>query len=132
MTMTDPIADMLTRIRNAQLAFLVSVDIPYSKYKENILKVMQEEGYIANFTKVETDNNLSLLKVSLKYSDRKAVIKIIKRVSKPGRRIYSIIGDLRPYYGGYGTYILSTPSGVLAYHTAKTKNVGGEVICKIF
>lgn len=130
--MTDPLADMLTRIRNAQMVKLLSINTAYSKLKEGILKVLQDQGYIAGF-EVYKEDNKSFLDVSLKYTkDGAPVIKEITRASKPGRRVYSSINDLKPFYNDMGVVILSTPKGVLSNFDAKKHNVGGEVLCKVF
>lgn len=128
MTMSDNIADMLTRIRNAQKSKLISVSLPASKMKSNILDVLKDEGYISNFS--ITENNIT---VNLKYSrGGRPAISEIHRISKPGRRLYSSIKDLPGYYNNMGIYILSTSRGVLSDREALSRNVGGEVICKVF
>lgn len=134
MTMTDPLADMLTRIRNGQRASLYSITSPYSKLRESVLEVLKREGYIRDFAKIEDKANPANteLKIELKYLDGEAVIKTIDRASKPGRRLYSKIGDLKKFYNGLGISILSTSQGVLSDHEARQKNVGGEVLCYVF
>lgn len=131
MSMTDPLADMLTRIRNAQQAKLYTVDSPFSKLRESVLEVLKREGYIRDFKKVEQGVK-SGLKIELKYIEGEPVIKEIGKVSKPGRRIYSKINDLKKIYNGLGISILSTPSGVMSDHEARQQNVGGEVLCYVF
>lgn len=132
MTMTDPLADMLTRIRNAQAVKLVSIKFAYSNIKFNVLKVLKQEGYIQDFETVK-EENLNYITVNLKYSrEGKPAITEIKRESKPGRRVYSSIQDLKPFYNEMGCVILSTSNGVLSNADAKKQNVGGEVLCKVF
>lgn len=133
MSMTDNIADMLTRIRNAQKSRLVSMFVPHSKMKCSILDVLKEEGYIASYDVTEVSANIRGIEVSLKYSFQgKPAIQEIKRVSKPGKRIYSSAGTLQGHYNGMGIYILSTPKGILSDRDARKAGVGGEVICKVF
>ncbi|MGI4752140.1 MAG: 30S ribosomal protein S8 [Janthinobacterium lividum] len=132
MSMTDNVADMLTRIRNAYKSKLINVSFPSSKIKTSILEVLQKEGYIKNYTSTPKDN-ISYTEVTLKYSaNGDASICEIHRVSKPGKRVYSAIKDLKGYYNNMGIYILSTPYGVMSDREAHNKNVGGEVICKVF
>ena len=128
----DPIGDMITRIRNAQLRVLNSVAIPNSKFRAKILDVLKQEGYIANY-KISSDNKKkeSLL-VDLKYSNGLPVIKEIKRVSKPGRRIYAKAGSIAKIQNGLGLAIVSTSMGIMSDNDARTKNVGGEIICRVF
>lgn len=130
MSMSDTIADMITRIRNGQKSKLLSVKAPFSRMKCSVLKVLKEEGYISDYSvsKVERDIN-----IDLKYSSRgEGSICEIHRVSKPGRRVYSSISDLPEYYNNMGTYIISTSKGVVSDRCARELNVGGEVICKVF
>ena len=132
MSMTDNVADMLTRIRNAYKSKLINASFPSSKIKTSILEVLQREGYIKNYTNIQKDN-ISYTEVTLKYSaSGGASICEIHRVSKPGKRVYSAIKDLKGYYNNMGIYILSTPYGVMSDREAHIKNVGGEVICKVF
>ncbi|HJD56418.1 MAG TPA: 30S ribosomal protein S8 [Rickettsia endosymbiont of Pyrocoelia pectoralis] len=132
MSMTDNVADMLTRIRNAYKSKLINVSFPSSKIKTSILDVLQKEGYIKSYTDIKKDN-INYTEVTLKYSVRgEASICEIHRVSKPGKRVYSAISDLKGYYNNMGIYILSTPSGVMSDREAHIKNVGGEIICKVF
>ena len=131
MSMTDNISDMLTRIRNGQKAKLLCISFPFSNLKFAILKVLKEEGYISDYNK-NVDTGKPYIDVELKYCDAIGVIKEIHKVSKPGKRIYSSIKDLVGYYNNMGIYILSTPSGVLSDREARQKNVGGEVLCKVF
>ena len=130
--MTDPIADMLTRVRNALMVEKQLVDIPHSKLKKAVADVLQREGYIWESEVVEGDP-ADTLRVSLKYGPNgERVIQKIDRVSKPGRRQYRSISDLKPIRGGMGIYILSTSQGVLSDREAREKNVGGEVLCSIY
>jgi len=128
----DPIGDMITRIRNAQLRALNNVAIPNSKFRAKILDVLKQEGYIGNY-KISSDNKKkeSLL-VDLKYSNGLPVIKEIKRVSKPGRRIYAKAGSIAKIQNGLGLAIVSTSMGIMSDNDARTKNVGGEIICRVF
>ena len=129
----DVIADMLTRIRNGQSARLGAVTIPYSKFKEEIVKVLLDEGYVRSY-KVEGENIATKhLSVSLKYlRDGKPVIQEIHKVSKPGRKFYAPVKDFKGYYNGLGVVILSTSKGVMTETNAQKNSVGGEVICKVF
>jgi small subunit ribosomal protein S8 len=132
MSMTDPLADMITRIRNGQQARLYSVTSPFSNVRQSVLDVLKREGYIKGYNKVELENNKAELKIELKYLDGEPVIKEIKRVSKPGRRVYSKISDLKKVFNGLGISILSTPQGVVSDHEARQQNVGGEVLVEVF
>lgn len=130
MSMQDPIADMLTRIRNAQAVREKEVLIPCSTVKEAILKVLQEEGYIKSFQTLTTEGKKNI-KVELKYYQGNPVIDKIKRVSRPGLRIYRRSDQLPTILGGMGIAIVSTPSGVMTEKTARAKKVGGEIICTV-
>jgi small subunit ribosomal protein S8 len=131
--MTDIIADMLTRVRNAQRAGHSSVLVPHSALKKGILQVMMDEGYIKSYEDTVPEPGVhKQLVVHLKYVKKDPVIKEITRVSKPGCRIYSSIKALRSYYNNFGVVILSTSRGIMSDATARKMNVGGEVICKIF
>lgn len=132
MTMSDPLGDMLTRIRNGQRSLKTSVVSPASRLRENVLEVLQREGYIRGFSMAEMDPGIRELTIELKYYEGAPVIKEIKRVSKPGCRVYSGIRDLSRVYNGLGISILSTPRGVLSDSEARAANVGGEVLCQIF
>jgi small subunit ribosomal protein S8 len=132
MAMTDPIADMLTRVRNAGKAKLNSVDIPGSKIKLELAKVMKDEGYIRNYKFIK-DNKQGILRVYLKYADDQShVIQQLSRVSKPSRRVYVGAGEIKPVYNGLGVAVLSTSKGVITDKQARKENVGGEVLCNIF
>jgi len=128
---SDPIADMLTRLRNAIKAEHLKVDVPSSKIKVAIAKILKDEGFIKNFKMIE-DNKQKVLRIYLKYSEEnQPAILELKRISKPGRRIYTKAEELKPVYNNIGIWILSTPKGVLTNKAAKKLNVGGEVICEI-
>jgi len=131
MSFVDPIGDMITRIRNAQLRALNNVTIPSSKFRARILDVLKQEGYIANY-KISSDNKKESLLVDLKYSNGLPVIKEIKRVSKPGRRIYAKAGSIGKIQNGLGLAIVSTSMGIMSDNDARTKNIGGEIICRVF
>ena len=131
MSFVDPVGDMITRIRNAQLRALNNVTIPSSKFRARILDVLKQEGYIANY-KISSDNKKESLLVDLKYSNGLPVIKEIKRVSKPGRRIYAKAGSIEKIQNGLGLAIVSTSMGIMSDNDARTKNVGGEIICRVF
>jgi small subunit ribosomal protein S8 len=130
--MTDPIADMLTRIRNGQQARKESIQSPASKIRANVLEVLQREGYIRGFSREEIRPGVAELKIELKYVDGEPVIREITRVSKPGRRIYSRVADLPRIYNGLGIAILSTPRGVMSDNEARAANLGGEILCRVF
>ena len=131
MTMSDPLGDMLTRIRNGRKT-VATVICPASKLRANVLDALQREGYIRGFSRAELKAGIQELTIELKYHEGEPVIKEISRVSTPGRRIYSRIKDLRRVYNGLGISILSTPCGVLSDSEARAKNVGGEVLCQVF
>lgn len=130
--MTDPIADMLTRIRNASRTKLEKVDIPSSKLKVEIAKILKDEGYVKN-VKLVKDRKQGMIRVYLKYSDEEfATIQGIKRISRPGRRMYVASDSIPRVMGGLGVAILSTPKGIQTGKQAKKDNVGGEVICHVW
>lgn len=132
MAMSDPIADMLTRIRNAGKAKFNSVDIPGSRMKTELAKVMKDEGYIRNF-KFLKDNKQGILRVYLKYDEKqRPVIYNLERTSKPSRRIYLKSREIRPVYNGLGIAILSTSRGIMTDKRARKENVGGEILCTIW
>ena len=132
MTMTDPLGDMLTRIRNAQMRSKSKVATPASRLRARVLDVLQEEGYIRGYAQVDYDGGKSELEIELKYFDGQPVIRKIQRVSKPGRRVYSSVRDLPTVMNGLGVAILSTPKGVMSDTKARDENVGGEVLCSVF
>ena len=132
MTYTDPIGDMFSRIRNGQMRLLTSVVIPSSKFRRNILEILKNEGYIKDFYIEKSENNKISLKINLKYFEGDPVIKEIKRISKPGRRVYSRATSIPKVMNGLGLAILSTSKGVMSDVEAKKNNIGGEIICKVF
>ena len=132
MSFTDPISDMITRIRNAQLRTLNTVLIPNSKLRARILDVLKEEGYISDYKFLTDKKNKGSLLVDLKYSNGLPVIKEITRVSKPGRRIYSKAESIPKIRNGLGIVIVSTSMGIMSDNDARSKNIGGEIICRVF
>ena len=132
MTLTDPIGDMFSRIRNAQMRSLNSIEIPSSNFRQNILKILKNEGYIKDYFIEKSENKKISLKISLKYYEGFPVIKEIKRISKPGRRVYSRANSIPKIMNGLGLAILSTPKGVMSDSEARKNNVGGEIICRGF
>jgi len=132
MSMSDPLGDMLTRIRNGQRAGKSQITAPASKLRRNVLEVLKREGYIRDFRVEKDASGFDQLVVELKYHEGAPVIREIARVSKPGRRVYSKIKELPRFYNGLGIMILSTPRGVMADHEARAANVGGEVRCRVF
>tara|TARA_B100001146_G_C16097154_1_gene397729 strand:+ start:399 stop:797 length:399 start_codon:yes stop_codon:yes gene_type:complete len=132
MSFTDPIADMITRIRNAQLRTLNSVSIPSSKFRARILDVLKEEGYISDYKFLSDAKNKGSLIVNLKYNNGLPVIKEIRRISKPGRRIYTKADSIPKIQSGLGIAIVSTSMGIMSDNDARSKNIGGEIICKVF
>jgi small subunit ribosomal protein S8 len=132
MALSDPLGDLLTRIRNGQQARKTSVKAPASKLRENVLDVLQREGYIRGWSRANVRKGVDELVVELKYHEGGPAIRMIARVSRPGRRVYSKIKDLPKVYNGLGISILSTPRGVMSDAEARAANVGGEVLCKVF
>jgi small subunit ribosomal protein S8 len=132
MTMTDPIADLLTRIRNGQRAKKQSVPCPHSVEKEGLVKVLEEEGYIRTYRVENAPNGHKQLQIELKYYDSAPVIRTIDRVSKPGRRVYSSISTLAKVANGLGISILSTNKGIISDAKARELSVGGEILCRVF
>ncbi len=132
MSMTDPIADMLTRIRNAQLRGKSKVATPASKIRGSVLDVLESEGFIRGYAAVEHGSGKSEFEIELKYFEGEPVIREINRVSKPGRRVYAGVKNLPTVYNGLGISILSTPKGVMSDGEARNQNVGGEVLCTVF
>jgi len=130
--LSDPLGDMLTRIRNAQRNRHATVVSPASQLRANVLEVLKREGYIRGFSAEEVRAGISQLRIELKYNEGEPVIKEITRISKPGRRVYSKIKELPRVYAGLGISILSTPRGVLSDAEARAANVGGEVLCRVF
>ncbi len=132
MSMTDPLGDMLTRIRNAQMRRKNRVATPGSKLRARVLDVLESEGYIRGYTTTEIGNGRADFEIELKYYDGEPVIREIERVSKPGRRVYVSVNNMPRVANGLGITIVSTPKGVMADHSARENNVGGEVLCKVF
>jgi small subunit ribosomal protein S8 len=130
--MNDPLGDMLTRIRNAQMRKKGRVSTPGSKIRANVLDVLQQEGYIRGYSTTDYGNGRTEFEIELKYYDGEPVIREIERVSKPGRRVYAAVRAMPRVANGLGITIVSTPKGVMADHVAREQNVGGEVLCKVF
>ena len=130
--MNDPIGDMLTRIRNAQMRGKSTVSTPASKLRVWVLDVLADEGYIRGYEKTSSDDGHGAIEISLKYFDGIPVIRELKRISKPGRRVYLGVKDIHQVRQGLGVSIVSTPQGVMSDANARAKNVGGEVICTVF
>ena len=132
MALNDPIGDLITRIRNAQMRSKSKVSTPGSKLRRRVLDVLKSEGYIRGYATVEFDNGRTEFEIELKYFDGEPVIRDIARVSKPGRRVYASVNALPRVNNGLGVAILSTPKGVMADHDAREHNVGGEILCTVF
>ena len=132
MAVNDPIGDMITRIRNAQMRSKSKVSMPGSKQRERVLEVLKTEGFIRGYASVAHASGRSELEIELKYFDGEPVIREIERISKPGRRVYASVKALPRVNNGLGVAILSTPKGVMADHSARENNVGGEVLCTVF
>jgi small subunit ribosomal protein S8 len=132
MTMTDPLGDMLTRIRNAQMRKSSKVSTPGSALRKHVLDVLQSEGYIRGYSTVDFDNGRSEFEIELKYYDGEPVIREIQRVSRPGRRVYASVRNIPRVANGLGVSIMSTPKGVMSDAEARDQNVGGEVLCRVF
>ena len=132
MTLVDPVGDMLTRIRNGQMRSLNNIEIPFSNFRTKILDVLKKEGYIINYVISDNKNTIKSILVKLKYYDGQPVIKEIKRISKPGRRVYSRATSIPKVLNGLGLAILSTSKGVMSDVEATKNNLGGEIICRIF
>jgi small subunit ribosomal protein S8 len=132
MSFNDPIGDLITRLRNAQMRRHTSMTVPASKLRGFVLDVLADEGYIRGYSRVEKEGEKPAFEVELKYFDGAPVIQKITRVSKPGRRVYSSVRDLPQVRNGLGISILSTPKGVMSDAAARVANVGGEVICQVY
>jgi small subunit ribosomal protein S8 len=132
MSASDPISDLLTRIRNAQERGKAKVSSPASRLRERVLEVLQHEGFIRGFTTVQQGAGKAEIEIELKYFDGEPVIRELQRVSKPGRRVYASVETLPTVFNGMGISILSTPKGVMSDADARTQNVGGEVLCTVF
>ena len=130
--MNDPIADMLTRIRNSQMRGKSVVSTPASKLRVRVLEVLADEGYIRGFEETKGDDGHPAIEISLKYYEGEPVIRELKRVSKPGRRVYMSVSDIPSVRQGLGVSIVSTSRGVMSDANARSQNVGGEVLCTIF
>tara|TARA_B100000579_G_scaffold186771_1_gene152273 strand:+ start:251 stop:646 length:396 start_codon:yes stop_codon:yes gene_type:complete len=131
MTLSDPIGDMIARIKNAQLRSYKKIQLPTSKFKTKIAEVLKNEGYIIDY-KVSLEEKKSILEINLKYNSGNPVIQTIERVSKPGRRIFSSAESLPKINNGLGIAIVSTPKGVMSDGDARKQKIGGEIICKVF
>ena len=132
MSASDPISDLLSRIRNAQERGKAKVSSPASRLRERVLEVLQHEGFIRGFTTVQQGSGKAEIEIELKYFDGAPVIRELQRVSKPGRRVYASVETLPTVFNGMGISILSTPKGVMSDADARTQNVGGEVLCTVF
>ncbi len=132
MSMNDPLGDMLTRIRNAQMRKKSRVVTPGSKLRARVLDVLASEGYIRGYTQSDLGNGRTEFSIELKYFDGQSAIREVKRVSRPGRRVYAPVGEIPRVANGLGITIVSTPSGVMADHDARERNVGGELLCTVF
>jgi small subunit ribosomal protein S8 len=132
MAITDPIGDLLTRIRNGQLRGLAKIKSPNSRLRVRVLDVLQAEGFIRGYAEVEFKGGSREIEIELKYHEGRPVIRELKRVSTPGRRVYAGVEELKPHRQGLGLSIVSTPQGVMTDANAREKNVGGEVLCQVF
>ena len=132
MTIIDPIGDMFTRIRNGQMRSLNTIDVPASKFRSQILEILKNEGFINNFRLEKKEDKKNILIIDLKYFEGNPVIKEIKRISKPGRRVYSRAVSIPKVQNGLGVAILSTSKGVMSDDDARKNNLGGEIICRVF
>ena len=132
MSMSDPLGDMLTRIRNGQHARKAVVPVPASNMRIRVLDMLKREGFIRGYSESEVRQGIRELSIELKYSDGEPAIREVSRVSKPGRRVYSKIKDLPRFYNGLGIQILSTPRGVMSDAEAREANVGGEILCRVY
>jgi small subunit ribosomal protein S8 len=132
MSMNDPLGDMLTRIRNAQMRRKSKVSTPGSRLRQHVLDVLKDEGYIRGYSTTDYGNGRTEFEIELKYHEGQPVIREIERVSKPGRRVYSAVAAMPRVANGLGITIVSTPKGVMADHSAREQNVGGEVLCRVF
>ena len=132
MVVTDTISDMLTTIRNGLLLSKEFVKTPSSKIKLNLLKILREEGFIKSFKENEIKKGIKEIKIDLSYTNGKPAIKIISRISKPGRRVYSKLKDLPSYFKGYGVTIVTTSKGIMTDKKARLENLSGEILCQVF
>ncbi len=132
MAITDPVGDLLTRIRNGQMRGMAKIQSPNSRQRVRVLDVLQQEGFIRGYAEVEFKTGRRELEIELKYHEGQPVIRELKRISTPGRRVYASVKELKPHRSGLGLSIVSTPQGVMTDSTAREKNVGGEIICRVF
>lgn len=132
MSMSHPLSDVLTRIRNGQIRHKATVRCSASKGVANVLDVLANEGYIRGYAREKNEKNMDEFRIDLKYTDGMPVIRELKTVSKPGRRIYSSVKDMPRIHNGLGVCIVTTPKGVMTDHQARVENVGGEVLCQVF
>ncbi|MCB1531920.1 MAG: 30S ribosomal protein S8 [Alphaproteobacteria bacterium] len=132
MAMSDQLADMLSRIRNGQMASHKVVECPFSKLKANVCAVLKDEGFIREYKVEDRENNKKVLMIELKYAEGRGVIRQLDRVSKPGRRVYTSMKAMPRFYNGLGILVVSTPQGVMPDYKARAANVGGEVLCQVF
>ncbi len=132
MAINDPVSDLITRIRNGQLRGLAKVSSPASRLRGRLLEVLKSEGYIRGYAEIELKGAAKEFEIELKYHDGNPVIRELTRVSKPGRRVYNSVAELKPYRAGLGISIISTPQGVMSDADARDQNVGGEVLCQVF
>ncbi len=132
MTMSDPLGDMLTRIRNGQKAQMKKITCPASTMRANVLKVLKDAGFIREYREQMAETGHKELLIELKYESGQPVIRELRRISKPGRRVYSAAQEIPRFYNGLGMTVLSTPQGVMDDQQAREQNVGGEVLCQVF
>lgn len=132
MAMSDPLGDMLARIRNGQQAGKSTIEVLYSRLHERVLTVLKEEGYIRDFKTEALENNKKTILVDLKYAEGRGVIREAARVSKPGRRVYTNVKEMPRFYNGLGILVVSTPQGVMPDYKARQENIGGEILCQVF
>lgn len=132
MSMSDPLGDMIARIRNGQMAHKSVIECSHSNFRENVCKVLFEEGFIRAYKVVDAGQNKKNLVIELKYAEGKGAIRQIDRVSSPGRRVYTNVKEMPRFYNGLGILVVSTPHGIMADHKARAANVGGEVLCQVF
>jgi len=132
MAINDPIGDLLARIRNGQLRGLAKIATPASKLRGRLLDVLKNEGFIRGYAEIEMKGKPRQFEIELKYHEGKPVIRELKRISTPGRRVYNAVSELKPHRSGLGISIVSTPQGVMSDTDARAKNVGGEVLCRVF
>jgi len=132
MAINDPIGDLIARIRNGQLRGLAKISAPASKLRAHVLDVLKAEGFIRGYAEVQMKGGPREFEIELKYHEGRPVIKELTRISTPGRRVYTSVDELKPHRGGLGISIVSTPQGVMSDSDARSKNVGGEVLCRVF